>query len=102
MENFSQLYLRSDVVSALENIGVTQPTVIQMLAIPKVAAGKNVLCASETGMESRKIVYIVIAKLNKTIDNSVSINHVYDLSKCCVTITTEVISSYHQLSLYIS
>jgi superfamily II DNA/RNA helicase len=49
VENFSQLYLRSDVVNALENIGVTQPTVIQMLAIPKIAAGKNVLCASETG-----------------------------------------------------
>ena len=54
MENFSHLYLRSDVVGALENIGVTQPTVIQMLAIPKIAAGKNVLCASETGMEIGK------------------------------------------------
>ena len=50
MENFSELYLRDDVVNALENIGVTQPTVIQMLAIPKIAAGKNVLCASETGI----------------------------------------------------
>lgn len=49
VDSFSQLYLRSDVVDALENIGVTQPTVIQMLAIPKIAAGKNVLCASETG-----------------------------------------------------
>ena len=49
MDNFSQLYLRSDVVSALEGVGVTQPTVIQMLAIPKIAAGRNVLCASETG-----------------------------------------------------
>lgn len=64
MENFSQLYLRSDVVSALENIEVTQPTVIQMLAIPKIAAGKNVLCASETGMEIEKNC-LVIAKLNK-------------------------------------
>ena len=52
MENFSELYLRDDVVNALENIGVTQPTVIQMLAIPKIAAGKNVLCASETGIGS--------------------------------------------------
>lgn len=48
-DNFSQLYLRSDVVSALESIRVSQPTVIQMLAIPKIAAGRNVLCASETG-----------------------------------------------------
>ena len=48
-DNFTQLFLRSDVVSALEGIGVTQPTVIQMLAIPKIAAGRNVLCASETG-----------------------------------------------------
>ena len=50
VESFSQLYLRGDVVNALENIGVTQPTVIQMLAIPKIAVGKNVLCASETGI----------------------------------------------------
>lgn len=49
VDSFSQLYLRSDVVSALEGIGVTQPTVIQMLAIPKISAGRNVLCASETG-----------------------------------------------------
>ena len=51
VDSFSQLYLRDDVVDALESIGVTQPTVIQMLAIPKIAAGKNVLCASETGMK---------------------------------------------------
>ncbi len=36
-------------MSALEEIGVTKPTVIQMLAIPKIVRGRNVLCASETG-----------------------------------------------------
>ena len=49
VDNFSDLYLREDVVSALKEIGVTKPTVIQMLAIPKIVRGKNVLCAAETG-----------------------------------------------------
>ncbi len=49
MHSFSELSLRSDVVAALEGSGVNQPTVIQMLAIPKIARGKNVLIASETG-----------------------------------------------------
>lgn len=48
-ESFADLYLREDVVSALRNIGVTQPTVTQMLAIPKILRGKNILCAAETG-----------------------------------------------------
>lgn len=49
MQSFSDLSLRDDVVSALTEVGVTKPTVIQMLAIPKILRGKNVLCASETG-----------------------------------------------------
>ena len=49
IEDFSDLYLREDVVSALQDVGVTKPTVIQMLAIPKIIRGKNVMCASETG-----------------------------------------------------
>lgn len=49
MRTFSDLLLREDVVSALAEVGVTEPTLIQMLAIPKILRGKNVLCASETG-----------------------------------------------------
>lgn len=93
MEEFAELRLRKDVVDALRNIGVTQPTVIQVsqmdcrlqcikraeegenyaamfprsqrvstcnhlimllqiLAIPKILRGKNVLCAAETGHRS--------------------------------------------------
>ena len=48
-ENFSELYLRDDVVESLNEMSVTKPTVIQMLAIPKIVRGKNVLCAAETG-----------------------------------------------------
>ena len=58
VDSFSQLYLRGDVVSALDGIGVTHPTVIQMLAIPKIAAGKNVLCAAETGKSKYLNLYI--------------------------------------------
>ena len=49
VDSFSQLLLRSDVVAAMEESEVTRPTVIQMLAIPKICRGKNVLIASETG-----------------------------------------------------
>ena len=49
MQTFSDMSLREDVVAALAEVGVTKPTVIQMLAIPKILRGKNVLCASETG-----------------------------------------------------
>ena len=55
VHSFSQLPLRGDVVAALEGIGLSRPTVIQMLAIPKIARGKNVLCAAETGMY--KVLY---------------------------------------------
>lgn len=58
MYSFSELYLRSDVVKALEGIGVSQPTVIQMLAIPKIAAGRNVLCASETGKRVSQLMWL--------------------------------------------
>lgn len=49
VKDFSDLYLRDDVVAALQEVGVTKPTVIQMLSIPKIVRGKNVFCASETG-----------------------------------------------------
>jgi len=51
IENFSDFSLRADVVSALAEVGATKPTIIQMLAIPKILRGKNVLVASETGMK---------------------------------------------------
>ncbi len=49
MRSFTDLNLRGDVVEALSEVGVTKPTVIQMLSIPKILRGKNVICASETG-----------------------------------------------------
>ena len=58
VDSFSQLFLRDDIVSALDGVGVTHPTVIQMLAIPKIAAGKNVLCAAETGKSEWLSLYI--------------------------------------------
>lgn len=49
VQNFSELFLRDDVVASLTRVGATKPTVIQMLATPKILRGKNVLFASETG-----------------------------------------------------
>jgi superfamily II DNA/RNA helicase len=37
------------VVEALDGIGLNQPTVTQMLTIPHILKGRNVLCAAETG-----------------------------------------------------
>ena len=58
VENFIQLHLRKDVTLALSSIGVVQPTVIQMLAIPKIQRGKNVLCAAETGNTNPSLVVL--------------------------------------------
>ncbi|EDV29844.1 uncharacterized protein TRIADDRAFT_52679 [Trichoplax adhaerens] len=55
--SFSRLFLRDDVIDSLANINITTPTAIQSLAIPKIAAGKNVLCASETG-SGKTIAYL--------------------------------------------
>lgn len=49
VQNFSELLLRDDVVASLTEVEACKPTVIQMLAIPKILRGKNVLFASETG-----------------------------------------------------
>lgn len=49
VQNFSELLLREDVVASLTEVEACKPTVIQMLAIPKILRGKNVLFASETG-----------------------------------------------------
>ena len=46
---FSELNLRPDVVEALNNIDITQPSQIQALAIPKIVEGDNVCLAAETG-----------------------------------------------------
>lgn len=48
-ETFKDLRLRDDVVEALKSIGAEKPTVVQMLAIPKILRGRNTLCAAETG-----------------------------------------------------
>lgn len=50
IDSFSQLSLREDVIGALKSVGVTRPTTVQVLAIPKIARGKNVICAAETGV----------------------------------------------------
>ncbi|XP_065832911.1 uncharacterized protein [Oscarella lobularis] len=47
--SFKDFDLRSDVVDALKYLNLTRPTLIQMLAIPKILRGENVLCAAETG-----------------------------------------------------
>eukprot|EP00124_Ichthyophonus_hoferi_P001229 Ihof_evm9s59 gene=Ihof_evmTU9s59 len=41
--------LREDITTAMTNTGVEFPTSIQLLAIPQIIQGGNVLCAAETG-----------------------------------------------------
>ncbi len=60
VQSFSELSLREDVVLALTEAGVTKPTLIQMLAIPKILRGKNVICASETGLHCRGLKFLVL------------------------------------------
>ena len=56
-DNFSELNLRPEIVHALTNIDITQPSQIQALAIPKIVAGDNVCLAAETG-SGKTITYL--------------------------------------------
>ena len=48
-KTFTELNLRSEIVDALTNIDIVQPSQIQALAIPKIVFGDNVCLAAETG-----------------------------------------------------
>ena len=48
-KNFTELNLRSEVVDALTNLDIVQPSQIQALAIPRIILGDNVCIAAETG-----------------------------------------------------
>jgi superfamily II DNA/RNA helicase len=56
-QTFSDLHLREDVVDALNSVGLCRPTVTQMLTIPHILKGRNVLCAAETG-SGKTIAYL--------------------------------------------
>lgn len=70
IKTFTQLRLRDEVVNALHHNNITQPTLIQMLAIPKILRGKNVLCAAETG-SGKTFAYLapLISRLKEEEDN---------------------------------
>ncbi|XP_070766747.1 probable ATP-dependent RNA helicase DDX28 [Enoplosus armatus] len=46
---FNNLRICKELVEALDNIGITHPTTVQLQTIPKVMKGQNILCAAETG-----------------------------------------------------
>lgn len=46
---FNKLHICKELVEALNNIGITHPTTVQLQTIPKVMKGHNILCAAETG-----------------------------------------------------
>lgn len=47
--SFSQLKVTEQIVSRLEQSGITEPTEVQKKAIPLIAEGKNIMFQSETG-----------------------------------------------------
>ena len=47
--SFELMNVNTEIVSALKNMGITTPTLIQEKAIPLVKAGKDVIGMSETG-----------------------------------------------------
>jgi superfamily II DNA/RNA helicase len=71
IKSFTQLRLREEVITALQSINITHPTAIQMLAIPQILKGKNVLCAGETG--SGKTLAYLLPLVNRLKDEE--INH---------------------------
>ncbi|XP_026233323.1 probable ATP-dependent RNA helicase DDX28 [Anabas testudineus] len=46
---FGDLRICKELLDALDSIGITHPTTVQLQAIPKVMKGHNILCAAETG-----------------------------------------------------
>lgn len=67
---FESLNLREDVLKAMENMGVTNPTIIQMLCIPMIINKKNVFCAAQTG-SGKTLVYAasIISKIKDESDD---------------------------------
>eukprot|EP00795_Rhopilema_esculentum_P001344 gene1344-15744_t len=55
---FKGMGLRSDIIQGLESLKISQPTVIQIKAIPRILEGKNVLCAAQTG-SGKTLAYLV-------------------------------------------
>eukprot|EP00112_Aurelia_sp_Birch-Aquarium-sp1_P015857 Seg3545.2 transcript_id=Seg3545.2/GoldUCD/mRNA.D3Y31 product="DEAD-box ATP-dependent RNA helicase 39" protein_id=Seg3545.2/GoldUCD/D3Y31 len=55
---FSKFNLRNDVIQGLESLQISQPTVIQMKAIPAILKGKDVLCAAQTGT-GKTLAYLI-------------------------------------------
>ncbi len=49
MNGFSELGLKSNLVTALENMGFTEPTEVQRKCIPEAVRGKELLVKSKTG-----------------------------------------------------
>jgi ATP-dependent RNA helicase RhlE len=48
-DNFNKLGLRGTLVSALERLGITEPTEIQAKSIPLALAGRDLMASAETG-----------------------------------------------------
>ncbi len=49
MNNFAELGLSKQILSALEEFGYIEPTKIQMQALPEVLAGKDIMASAQTG-----------------------------------------------------
>ena len=57
MKSFQGLGLQNNIVLGLENMQISQPTVIQMKAIPKILKGSSVFCAAQTG-SGKTLAYV--------------------------------------------
>jgi superfamily II DNA/RNA helicase len=56
--SFASLGIRPELIAALENMSIHQPTVIQKLVVPQVLKGISVLCAAETG-SGKTLAYLL-------------------------------------------
>ncbi|XP_043937980.1 probable ATP-dependent RNA helicase DDX28 [Protopterus annectens] len=49
LPTFSSLGLCPELIQALDHMGITRPTTVQLQTVPKLMKGRNVVCAAETG-----------------------------------------------------
>src|ERR1700712_669891 len=57
LPTFESLGLTTNICDAIHSMGITEPTSIQMAAIPSILDYKNVICSAETG-SGKTIAYL--------------------------------------------
>jgi superfamily II DNA/RNA helicase len=65
---FSELAISPELCAALDKLGITEPTPVQMLGFPEISAGRDVFLRSETG-SGKTLAYLIPLYTRLIVDN---------------------------------